>query len=144
MAELVAVAIGMGLPVLPVRAFDDVVPSKKINRHVRPASHWNGGALRNRSGSGSAGMPADQASVSGSGLYSGGRQGRYWAADPLYHAHHAGDRSAAERAQTIAEGPPAIGGELPGQQSTIWAAALTGNVCATGTGGLVICRTSSS
>ena len=52
----------------------------------------------------------NQGGMSRFGFYSGCRSGRHWAADPLHHAHHAGEGPAADRAQAIAESQSATGG----------------------------------
>src|SRR6516164_6680689 len=100
--------------------------SKKINHRARPAAYRNSRASLCRRGSGSAGMQANQAGVSGGGFCAGVRERRYRAADPLHHAYHPGEPPAADRAQAIAESQPTTRGGLQSGQSEVRQGRLPG------------------
>jgi hypothetical protein len=109
------------------RAHDDNEPDAKTTCLGRPAHRWSGGVRRDRSGPGARGLPTNQSGLSGRGLRTGRRAGRYRAADPLHHAHHAGEdsaaKSAAKRAQTLAESRSATGGGVQSKECALRAAA---------------------
>jgi hypothetical protein len=94
---------------------------------------WGGRAYGSRRGPGARTLQANQDGLSERRFRPGCSPGRRWATDPLHHAHHAGEDSAAYRTQAIAESRSANSRRLQSKECEIWAAAgiPVGRVAAT-------------